>query len=226
MQLCGVSLSPFYERALMVVDTKGAMDKITLEGVPGGFKSDQHLEHNPLGLIPYLIKDDGTVLPECQIIAEYLDRVLDGPNSMPADPDDAANVQLICRLMDLYVVKSTWPMLRALVFNDRDEEAITQSIETDWPAALDILEHYMPDKKYAACDQITIADYSLIPLMWQLQTFFVHFGIMDFGNRPKLTAWWENIKDSDTVKNSNARMAQSFADIRAMQEEAAARRAK
>ena len=176
MQLCGVSLSPFYERVLMVVETKGAMDKVEQPGVPGGFKSDQHLEDNPLGLIPYLIKNDGSVLPECQVIAEYLDKVLDGPAMMPEDPDEAANVQLICRLVDLYVVKSTWPMLRALVFNNRDEEAIEQTIKVDWPAAMDSLEHYMPGTKFAAADHLTIADFALIPLMFQMQTFFVHFG--------------------------------------------------
>lgn len=223
MQLCGVSLSPFYERALMVVEAKGAMDKIEQPGVPGGFKSDQHLADNPLGLIPYLIKDDGRVLPECQVIAEYLDRVLDGPASMPADAEGAADVQLVCRIVDLYVVKSTWPMLRALVFNQRDEEAINKAVNTEWPAALDMLEHFMPSAKFAAADHLTIADFALIPLMFQLQTFFVHFGIADLGDRPKLRAWWDNIKGLDIVKDSHYRMGLSFEMIRDAQEKAAAK---
>lgn len=223
MQLCGVSLSPFYERALMVVETKGALEKLILTGVPGGFKSDQHLEHNPLGLIPYLIKDDGSVLPECQVIAEYLDRVLEGPKTMPQDADGAANVQLVCRMIDLYVVRSTWPMLRALVFGKRDEEEIAQAVNTDWPTSMDMLEHFMPDTKFAAVDEITIADFALIPLMFQVQTFFVHFGIAGFGDRPKLNAWWDNVKDLDLVKNSHYRMGMSFEMIRDAQEKAAAK---
>ena len=223
MQLCGVSLSPFYERALMVVEAKGALDKVEQPGVPGGFKSDQHMAHNPLGLIPYLIKDDGSVLPECQVISEYLDRVLDGPNSMPADADGVASVQLICRLVDLYVMKSVWPMLRALVFNQRDEEAIEQAVTIDWPSAMDTVEHFMPGTKFAAGDELTIADFALIPLMFQLQTFFVHFGIGDLGDRPKLTSWWNNIKDTEVVKNSHYRMALSFEMIRDAQEKAAAK---
>ncbi len=223
MQLCGVSLSPFYERVLMVIETKGALDKIEQSGIPGGFKSAQHMEHNPLGLIPYLIKDDGSVLPEGQVIAEYLDRVLEGPSVMPVDADGAANVQLVCRLVDLYVVRATTPMLRALVFNNRNEEEITKAVSTDWPAALDMLEHFKPDTKFAAANVLTIADYSLIPLMFQMQTFFVHFGIAGFGNRPKLNAWWNTVKDLDVVKNSHSRMAISFQMIRDAQEKAAAK---
>ena len=221
MQLCGVSLSPFYERALMVVETKGAMDKVVQTGIRGGFKSDQHLADNPLGLIPYLIKDDGDVLPESQVIAEYLDRVLDGPSTMIADADGAAKVQLVCRLVDLYVVRSTTPMLRALVFNQRNEEEIEKAVNIDWPAAMDMLEHFMPSAKFAAADKLTIADFALIPLMFQLQTFFVHFGIADLGDRPKLQAWWDTIKDHGIVKNSHTRMALSLEMIRAAQEKAA-----
>lgn len=41
---------------------------------------------NPLGKVPVLVADDGTVLFDSDVICEYLDGLLDSPRLIPAEP--------------------------------------------------------------------------------------------------------------------------------------------
>ncbi len=90
MKLCGMHLSPYYERAYLVLEIKSAVDKVELAGMPGAFGSDELLAESPLGKIPYLLLDDGSCLPEGQVIAEYFNAIFDGPNLEHEHPANAA----------------------------------------------------------------------------------------------------------------------------------------
>ena len=79
MKLLHGGLSPFVRKVMIVAHEKGVAER--LERVPAPVNPLQPLELaiavNPLGKIPALTLDDGTVLYGSTVIAEYLD-ALDG----------------------------------------------------------------------------------------------------------------------------------------------------
>lgn len=81
--------SPYVRKVMIVAHELGLADRIeTVRTVVGG--TAPHLElmrQNPLGKIPTLVLDDGTVLYDSPVICEYLDGLHDGPKLYPAWPE-------------------------------------------------------------------------------------------------------------------------------------------
>jgi len=207
MQLCGSSLSPFHERIVIGLDLKGGESPIENVGLLHGFKTPEHLALSPTGKIPYLVKDDGSTLIEGQVILEYMDAITDGHDLVSVDPAVAAQQKLIARVYDLYIIRAMGPVIGALIFQQKDEAAIEKAMTEELPAALDLLDKCLEGAGTRAVgDEWSIADCVLIPMLFQLDTFMSKFGYQGLGERANLNRWWDSIKDTDTVKDSHARM--------------------
>lgn len=222
MQLCGASLSPYFERGQLVAVLKGAGDDvIKLGGMPCEPKSDEHFGLNPTGKIPFLTFADGRPpLIESQIIAEYLDAVLEGERLLPSEPEALARVQTLCRIIDLYlapVVECCWGNRG---FPDEEK---SRAVAEDLPKAWDYLERYISDSGYAYGDSWSMADAALIPWLFHFNTFVSEWGDWDVGDRPKLKKWLATAGSSDIAKESAARSEKSLAQfIKARKAQAAA----
>ncbi len=85
-------LSPFPTRVRLMLYAKG----IDGESVtPHGFHGDttpkcEYEEINPMGRVPTLVLEDGTSLPESEVICEYLEDAYPNPALHPSDPADKA----------------------------------------------------------------------------------------------------------------------------------------
>ncbi len=214
MILYGLPLSPFFERCFLVAQEKGQAEAITMGGVPGNaLHSAEHMAHNPFGKIPYLEMENGSKLVEGQIVAEYLDGVLDGPAMLSSDAGTRAQQQLVCRMVDMYVIE---PLLA--VNRGADGEAKVEAMENA-KAALDKFEHFFNPGKYAVGDVFSIADCALIPYVFHYSRAI---GDTDFSAWPKLASWWAGISDSDVAKTCLARMGESLKMVIAMRAAAAA----
>ncbi len=77
--------SPFGRKVKIAAKYLGLMDSITVKDADTNNPADSLRQENPLGKIPALILEDGTVLYDSRVIVEYLD-VLDGQHRLiPAD---------------------------------------------------------------------------------------------------------------------------------------------
>src|SRR5215470_18019403 len=81
--------SPYVRKVMVVAHELGLAHQIkTVRTVVGGSKP--HLElmrENPLGKIPTLVLEDGTIIYDSPVICEYLDTLHDGPKLFPAWPE-------------------------------------------------------------------------------------------------------------------------------------------
>ncbi len=77
--------SPYVRKVMIVAHELGLADRIkTLRTVVGGSAPHSALmRENPLGKIPTLIMDDGTVLYDSRVICECLDTLHDRPKLFP-----------------------------------------------------------------------------------------------------------------------------------------------
>lgn len=81
--------SPYVRKVMIVAHELGLADRIeTVRTVVGGTTPHADLmRQNPLGKIPTLVLDDGTVLYDSPVICEYLDTLHDGPKLFPTWPE-------------------------------------------------------------------------------------------------------------------------------------------
>ncbi|MBC6416400.1 MAG: glutathione S-transferase N-terminal domain-containing protein [Rhodospirillales bacterium] len=85
MQLTHSPSSPFVRKALATAIETGAAERLTL--VPADpWNPDDPLPHtNPLGKVPALVAEDGSILTGSTLVAEYLDSLHDGRKLFPAE---------------------------------------------------------------------------------------------------------------------------------------------
>lgn len=198
MKLYTVPLSNFGNKTVIVAYEK----KLDLEIVapPGELGSPEYLAINALGKIPAL-EADGTVIPESEVINEYLEDKFPNPPLLPKDPEGRARVRVLTRAHDLYVD----PPMRALFFQmdpkTRNAEVVKQSL-AGVEKALDYVEGRI-GSPWAAGESFSLADCGLAPSIWYVVRLMPAFGAGDpFAMRPKLKAWFDRVQERPSVKRA------------------------
>ncbi|MGE4220803.1 MAG: glutathione S-transferase family protein [Alphaproteobacteria bacterium] len=85
MKLRHNTTSPFVRKVMVFAHEAGVVDRLELLNTNTWDLKDDIVLVNPLGKIPTLILDDGTVIPESLLICEYLDRLHDGRPLIPTE---------------------------------------------------------------------------------------------------------------------------------------------
>jgi len=98
--LCGFTVSNYYNKVKMALLEKGI--PFTEERVATGQKDEATLAGTPLGKIPFIRTERGT-LCESQAIVDYLEAAYPNPPLIPADPWAAAMVRELITFIDLHV---------------------------------------------------------------------------------------------------------------------------
>jgi glutathione S-transferase len=77
--------SPFVRKVMIAADETGLIDRLScVRTVVGGAKPHLELmQENPLGMLPTLVLEDGTVIYDSSVICEYFDTLHDGPKLFP-----------------------------------------------------------------------------------------------------------------------------------------------
>src|SRR5271167_2401640 len=116
MKLYQFFASPFPTRVRLMLYAKGIPFEIV---EPPGFGESvlpkgEYLKINPLGRVPTLVLEDGRALPESEVICEYLEDVYPTPALRPSDPWERAQVRLLARISDIYLIMAMVPLFDAL----------------------------------------------------------------------------------------------------------------
>src|ERR1700750_2385964 len=77
--------SPFGRKVKLALGILGLEKDVTIEKAAPTDASDSLRKQNPLGKIPTLIIEDGTVLYDSPVILEYLDQRAGGDKIIPMD---------------------------------------------------------------------------------------------------------------------------------------------
>ena len=197
MRLYQTYLSPFPTRVRLLLYAKGIdMELVEPTGIHDSRSKGDYLSINPLGRVPALELDDGRVLPESEVICEYLEDLFPEPPLRPSDPVARAQVRLISRLCDFYLVMAMVPLFSASAQRrkDWDMKRIDGAL-AEVRKSLGYLEHYIGTEGYAVGRSLTLADGALIPQLllafdWAPKLFDRPSPI---GDLPKLGAYWTAI---------------------------------
>jgi len=93
MKLYYVPTSPYARVVRAFAEEVGLSDEIDLIETTLRDPKSALLPFNPLGRVPTLVTDDGTVLCESAIVAEYMDSRHDGPKLIPVEGKGAWEIR-------------------------------------------------------------------------------------------------------------------------------------
>jgi glutathione S-transferase len=199
MQLYNADLSPFASRVRLAIYAKAL--PITVASPPGGMGSEEYKRLNPSGKVPALVLDDGSVLPESEVILEYLDDRFPAPALRPSTAEDRARARLISRIADLYLMAGLGVLFGQLRAKDKDQAKIDGAL-TDIARALGYIEPVIDAGPYAVGGKLSGADCGLAPMLFFVAGFLPRFGrAAPFAATPKLAAYWAAVaKDTHAAR--------------------------
>src|SRR4051812_45479900 len=139
-----------------------------------------YLVVNPIGKIPCL-NHDGFLLPESEIICEYLEEVFPTPALLPTGVGQRALVRLLSRLSDLYISPAISRLLGQMNTKVRDPSLNAGALE-EVERGLQHLDAFLEGPDYAVGDALSIADCVLAPALFSVQALAARI----FEGRPSL----------------------------------------
>jgi glutathione S-transferase len=152
LTLCGFSASNYYNKVKLALLEKGVPFGEELAWV-----GETDLAASPLGKVPYLKTDEGT-LSESTVMLEYIEAKYPQPALLPADPFAAAKVRELLRYLELHlelVARNLYPeAFFGGKVSDAAKEKTGQQLEKNI-AAFASLAKFSP---FIAGDSFSLAD--------------------------------------------------------------------
>jgi len=174
MRLYGVARSPFAARVQAVIALKG-LDISMIPPPDAGLKSLGYLALNPMGRVPVLALNDGSTLPESEVIVEFLEQVFPDPPLLPEEPQPRARARLIARVAELYVMGPIVALF-AHLGGDREANPEVDRLFGQLEAGLAHVDHYLAEAAHAAGAEPTLADCALAPILFWVKEVGRMFG--------------------------------------------------
>jgi glutathione S-transferase len=212
LKLFNLALSPYAARCRIQIQAKGLA--VELAEPPGGLGSAEYRAINPTGRVPALLLDDAarTVLPESDVICEYLEDRFPEPALRPRDELERARMRLISRFVDLYLAPGLSPLFAQVNPKTRDPGALAEGLEQVRPL-FELLGQFLAPGPFACGESLSLADCALLP--------FFHFAVRGFPmlgekepsiGRPKLAAWWDAVGRHPAVATVQAELDAALAE--------------
>lgn len=208
MQLYTAQLSPFAARCRMQIYAK----QLSVEFVEfgSGVGKEQICTMNPMGKIPVL-EDEGSFIPESEVICEYLEERFPEPSLLPADPRLRARARLLNRVADLYVFAPLAPLFAHLSRKRRDPLVVERQL-AEIQGGLGWLDALTGDSGYAVGNSLSLADCGVVPILLFVQNYLPYFDQPEpLDGHPRLNAYWSRIGDDPHAARVIAEMRSAIA---------------
>jgi glutathione S-transferase len=195
MKLYSVDLSPYSARVRMQIYAKGLSD-IVIEGPAADWGTPKFRERLPIGRIPVL-DIDGDLMPESEVIAEYLEEVYPHPSLLGATPRETAHIRTLARLGDIYLINNMfvlWPQALASSRNEGVVELLGGQVLRNIKA----LDRMVGGDGFACSGRVTLADCALVPALFMVEDMLPDAGLANpFQGNARVAAYWAAIQQQE-----------------------------
>lgn len=164
-------LSSYAQKTLIGLYEIGASFESQIVNVMDPSARAEYEAFYPIGKVPVLVLDDGTLLPESSIIIEHVDQTTPGgPRLIPADPARALRVRLLDRQVDNYLAET----LAKIFFDGRKPPEKRDPDGVALAAKRIGVMYHMLDAELArgpwlAGDSFSLADCAIAPCLFYLR---------------------------------------------------------
>ena len=194
MKLYTGDLSPYSAKVRMQIYAMGITD-IEFD-LPTEFFLGRMKEVSPIGRIPVLEVDDG-LIPESEVIAEYLDDLYPDRSMLGSTPRMRADVRLISRIADIYLMNNIFMVLPQIDRRTR-VDAVRDLLIGQVVRGMGALEQHIGTGDFAVGDELTRADCSLVPALFLCEHTVPR---LDVDNpilaTEKVAAYWQKIQGNE-----------------------------
>jgi glutathione S-transferase len=202
-KLFGPTYSTYARTARLAMEEKGVAYELEEVDVmkPVGAA---HLARQPWGKVP-AFEHDGFAIYETQAIARYIDESFGGAKLQPKDTKKRARMNQILGILDSYGYPS---MISGVVvermFSPKADENRVKEAMVSATKTLDALETLIGTHSYLADDEISLADLMAVPII----DYFASTpeGKAALAKRPKVSAWWNRIKERPSVAKTRPKL--------------------
>jgi glutathione S-transferase len=211
MKLYSGDLSPYSARVRMQIYAKGLTD-IVLER-PSDFGTPAFRERLPIGRIPVL-DIDGDLMPESEVIAEYLEEIHPQPSLLGATPRESAHIRTLARLGDVYLMNNMFmlsPQSRASSRNEGIVELLGGQVVRNIKA----LDRMVGQDGFACGGRLTLADCALVPGLFLVENVLPSVGLDDpIAANPNVAAYWGAIQQQEHAARTLAELHRGLEERR------------
>ena len=221
MKLYSGDLSPYSAKVRMQIYAKG-IEGIVLER-PAGFGTEEWWKTSPIGRIPALELDDGDIIPESEVISEYLEEIYPQPRLLGSTPRETAAIRTVSRLADIYLMNNMFMLAgeaRRSTRNDGTRDLLAGQVIRGVKA----LEHYLTDSPFAVLGRLTLADCTLVPALFLIENVIPTLDVEDpVPGQPKVAAYWAAIQTNEHAARVLVELHRGLAERRELIRRAAER---
>ena len=194
MKLYSGDLSPYSARVRMQIYAKGLSD-IAIER-PAHFGTPKFREDFPIGRIPVL-DIDGDMMPESEVISEYLEEVYPQPSLLGATPRESAHIRTLARIGDIYIMNNMFmlsPQTRAKTRNEGVVELLGGQVVRNIKA----LDRMIGRDGFACSGRLTLADCALVPGLFLVENVLPNAGVDNpIPAAANVAAYWAAIQKQE-----------------------------
>jgi glutathione S-transferase len=196
VKLLWSSRSPFVRKVIVVAHELGIADRIALErvNVTARETNAEVIRFNPLNKIPTLLLDDGSVMIDSPVIAEYLDEAYGTGELFPRDPARRWPVRRLHALGD-GIMNFNISRLGEKARGELASEAFAAAFQAKTKATLDMLE-----QETEGLAPLTIGSIAVAVALAHLDFRFAEDAWRD--RRPKLAAWHARFSERRSMQAS------------------------
>jgi glutathione S-transferase len=170
------------------------------------FRQGKFSEVSPIGRIPALDIGAGDIIPESEIIAEYLEEIYPEPSMLGTDPRTRAEVRTVSRIADIYLMNNIFMALPQLSRKTRDD-AIRDLFVAQITRGMGALERHIGTGDFAVGNTMTIADCTLVPALWMCHNTVPNLDVPGpIDSTTKVAAYWKKIKQNEIAAKVLAEM--------------------
>ena len=183
MKLYSWDISPYAARVRMQIYAKG-LTQIATEQT-SFLLTQKFYEERPLCRVPSLETDDGHVIPESAVIAEYLEEIYPEPSLLGSSPSENARIRTLARIGDLYLINTAFTLAsltRTLAAQNADAtgiESIAAQLSGQLASSFRTLDRMVGRDGFACLGRLTLADCALVPALSYVQYMLLNRGLPD-----------------------------------------------
>ena len=213
MKLYSGDLSPYSARVRMQIYAKGITD-ITLER-PATFGLPKFRETNPIGRIPVL-DIDGDLMPESEVIAEYLEQIYPTPSMLGTTPRETAHIRTVARIGDIYIMNNMF-MLSGQARAETRNQGIIDLLGGQVVRNIKALDKLIGTDGFACCGRLTMADCALVPGLFMVENVLPSTGLENpIPKRANVAAYWTAIQQNEHAAKTLVELHRGLEERREM----------
>lgn len=213
MKLYSGDLSPYSARVRMQIYAKGLTD-ISIER-PAHFGTPKFREEFPIGRIPVL-DIDGDMMPESEVIAEYLEEVFPTPSMLGATARETAHIRTIARVGDIYILNNMF-MLSGQSRAETRNQGIIDLLGGQVVRNIKALNRMIGQDGYACCGRLTMADCALVPALFMVENVLPSTGMEDpIPKAANVAAYWAAIQQNEHAAKTLVELHRGLEERREM----------